>query len=230
MTDFREFLYPLGYISTAAFGARFLVQWITSEIKKESVVTPTFWKLSLAGNIALMVHALIQVQYPICVLQACNAVISWRNLNLMQPAPKQVKKQTVIALFGIVICLTLFAFAFQGMFLPEGQSQWMRIPISYMQKKSGLSIHPLWHIAGFAGVLLFNSRFWVQWWLAEKNRSSQLGKPFWWLSLIGDPLSIAYFLRIGDDVNLIGAVFGLVPYIRNLMLLRTPKKHAEVNS
>lgn len=222
-SHWREFLYPLGYISSAAFGSRFLVQWIKSEIKKESVVTSTFWKLSLVGNIALMLHAFIQIQYPICLIQALNAIISWRNINLMQPTDKQVRKQTVIALFAGAFCITLFAFSIQGMFLAEGQSQWMRVPISFLQKKHQ-SVNILWHLMGYTGVILFNSRFWVQWWLAEKSKTSQLGKPFWWLSLIGDPLSLAYFMRIGDDVNLVGSLFGLVPYVRNLMLMR--KKQA----
>jgi len=221
--QWREFLYPLGYISTAAFGSRFLVQWINSEIKKESVVTSAFWRLSLVGNIALMLHAFIQVQYPICLIQSLNAIISWRNLNLMEPAEKQIRKQTVIAMFAGAFCLTLFAFSIQGMFLPEGQSHWMRVPVSFLQKKTQ-SVSLLWHLMGYTGVILFNSRFWVQWWLAEKQKTSQLGKPFWWLSLIGDPLSLAYFIRIGDDVNLVGSLFGLVPYVRNLMLMR--KKQA----
>lgn len=215
----REILYPIGYISSIAFGSRFLVQWIKSEIKKESVVPAIFWKLSLVGNIALMIHSFIQVQYPICLIQSLNAIISWRNLNLMQPKEFQVRKQTVIAMFAGAFCLTLFTFLVQGMFLPEGQSQWMRIPVSFLQKKHQ-SVNFLWHLMGYTGVILFNSRFWVQWWLAEKNQKSALGKPFWWLSLIGDPLSLAYFIRIGDDVNLVGALFGLVPYVRNLMLMK----------
>jgi lipid-A-disaccharide synthase len=73
---------------------------------------------------------------------------------------------------------------------------------------------------GFTGLLLFNSRFWVQWWSSEKRDSSYLGASFWWLSLIGDTLCLIYFIRLGDIVNLAGPLFGLIPYIRNLMLIK----------
>ena len=34
----REWLYPLGFISTVAFGLRMLIQWLASEVKGRSSV------------------------------------------------------------------------------------------------------------------------------------------------------------------------------------------------
>ncbi|QLH36144.1 MAG: lipid-A-disaccharide synthase N-terminal domain-containing protein [Parachlamydiaceae bacterium] len=76
---------------------------------------------------------------------------------------------------------------------------------------------------GFAGLILFNSRFWIQWWHAEQTQTSTLGRSFWWISLAGALCSIAYFARIQDPVNLIGPVIGMIPYVRNLMLLHKSK-------
>lgn len=77
----------------------------------------------------------------------------------------------------------------------------------------------MWHVAGTIGIVLFNSRFWVQWWGAESAKQSSLGATFWWISLAGEILCFSYFMRIGDAVNFIGPLFALVPYIRNLALI-----------
>jgi lipid-A-disaccharide synthase-like uncharacterized protein len=45
-----------GFSAQAVFAARFLVQWISSERKGESVVPTSFWILSLIGGIALFVY------------------------------------------------------------------------------------------------------------------------------------------------------------------------------
>jgi lipid-A-disaccharide synthase len=67
--------------------------------------------------------------------------------------------------------------------------------------------------------VLFSSRFWVQWWHAEKLCQSQLNPLFWWLSLCGGLLSLVYFIHLGDLVNALGPGFGTIPYLRNLMLI-----------
>lgn len=221
MTEsWRTLLYSLGFLSSVAFGARFLVQWLDSERKGKSVVTPLFWRLSLAGNLLLMTHSFIQVQFHVFLIQVCNAVISWRNLNLMRPPAQQVTLQTTLQ---ILICSLI---ALSGAFLLQYDPDipLFRIPVNPWNPHPEVEIPPLWHVLGACGLLLFNSRFWVQWWYAEKEHQSTLGPSFWWLSLIGDLLCLLYFSRLGDPVNLIGPALGLIPYIRNLMLLRTLKR------
>ncbi len=215
--QWREILYPLGFLSTVAFGGRFLLQWIASERQKESVVPVSFWYLSLAGNFSLLVHSFIQMQYPICLVQACNGVISWRNLNLMQSPERQFQRLTVIGFLLLAIAFTTLGFFIQGMLIPDANN-WLRVPTSFWNKTQSISF--FWHLLGIAGIFLFNCRFWVQWWFAEKQKASILGRSFWWISLVGDLFCLLYFFRIGDLVNLIGPTFGLIPYIRNLMLLR----------
>lgn len=217
--SWRELLYPLGYLSAIAFGARFLLQWLTSELLQKSVVTRAFWQLSLFGNLLLLLHSFIQVQFHVCVVQACNAVISWRNLNLMQPKDRQQPFQTVIYYLLGSIVATALAFAIQGFFLTDGLGDWFRLP-TISGQEAPRHLNQFWHFLGTLGVILFSSRFWVQWWGAEKQKNSYLGPAFWWLSLIGGILSLVYFVRIDDPVNVIGPLFGLLPYIRNLMLLQ----------
>jgi lipid-A-disaccharide synthase-like uncharacterized protein len=220
--SWREFLYPLGYLSALAFGGRFLLQWLTSEILQKSVVTRAFWQLSLVGNVLLLLHSFIQMQFHVCVVQACNAVISWRNLDLMHPRELQWRFPSVLSLLFGSIVATFLAFIVQGAILGEGIGDWFRLP-TFAGHEVPRHLSLQWHLLGSLGVMLFSSRFWVQWWCAEREKTSYLGPGFWWLSLSGGILSLVYFVRIEDPVNIIGPLFGLLPYVRNLMLLYKKK-------
>lgn len=224
--DWRTFLYPLGYLSALAFGARFIIQWLQSEKAHQSLVPRSFWTLSLLGNLLLMLHSFIQIQYPICLVQGGNLIISWRNLDLMQTRRPAVSFHTVCLLLTGSILLISLAFAIQDwMFLRGGD--WFRIPRAPWQDSSTASVSFFWHILGTLAYVLFSSRFWIQWWLAEKEHASRLPLSFWWLSLSGALLSIVYFLRIGDSVNLVGPLVGIIPYVRNLMLIQQKKTVAQ---
>ena len=222
MDDWRVILYPLGFLSSIAFGIRFLVQWLQSEQAHKSIVSPLFWKISLIGNLLLLIHSFIQVQIHVCAIQACNAVISWRNLNLMQTNRPPVSFPTVIFLFCCALFFTIVSFAAQDWILTQ-KGDWFRIPIAPWQTSMQTSTSFFWHLLGSIAYFLFSSRFWIQWWLAEKSHESILPLSFWWLSLIGALLSICYFIHIGDSVNLIGLLFGIIPYIRNIMMIYTTK-------
>jgi len=211
----RTLLYPFGFVASFFFTVRFFIQWILSEIKHESHVTDLFWRLSVVGNIFLMVHSLIQVQFHLCAIQACNVIISWRNLNLMKARP--AKFSTVIGLVIAMLSAVTILFILQGVFWLDS-IQWVRTPtMPWGGGGGGLSLP--WHIMGFFGMILFASRFWVQWIYAEKSQKSLLGKSFWWLSLIGAFLAVIYFIFLGDVVNIIGYGLGIIPYLRNLILI-----------
>lgn len=221
--NWREILYPLGFLPALIFGIRGLAQWITSEIKQKSVVSKSFWKLSLVGNICLLIHSLIQMQYHVCLIQSCNAIISWRNLNLMQEKGLQVSLKRVILFMILAVVGSSLAFVIQDYFFYNGSiHNWFRIPTTPWQNTLQ-KIPDVWHLIGFIGLVLFSSRFWIQWWFAEKQKVSYLGSQFWWTTLIGDALTLAYFVRIADPVNFIGPIFGLIPYIRNLILIKKAK-------
>lgn len=226
--QWREWLYPLGFLSAIAFSSRMLIQWITSEVKGRSVVMPIFWKLSLCGNILLAIHSLIQVQFHVCLIQTCNAVISWRNLNLMKPYDQQLPLKNVLSILVLAVTTTLSLFLLNGYFLLDNQEVWFRVPSTPWQDNGNLQISFVWHLIGFLGLTLFGSRFWFQWWSIEKEKTSYLSSSFWWISLIGECLCLTYFLKIHDPVNSIGPAFGLIPYVRNLMLIYTKKQPAKI--
>lgn len=217
MDEWREWLYPLGFISSVIFSARFILQWIQSEKAQKSVVNPSFWKISLLGNLLLTLHALIQIQFHVSLVQASNAVISWRNLNLMkrQPAPQSLLF-TLFLMGGTMLTIVLF-YVLQSYFIPSNSAAWFRSPFSQE------AVDPLWHVLGASGLILFNSRFWIQWVDAEKAQESRLGPMFWWTSLLGGFLTLIYFAKLGDPVNMLGPGFGIIPYARNLMLIYKKK-------
>lgn len=223
--DWRIFLYPLGFLSALAFGARFIIQWLQSEKAQQSLAPRSFWHLSLIGSVLLILHSFIQVQYHVCLVQVCNVVIYWRNLNVMQTERPAVSFKTVCLLLIGAILLTFFAFVVQDWWLMQ-EGSWFRVPIAPWQKSSAPSVSFFWHLLGTLAYVLFSSRFWIQWWYTEKSHVSQLPLSFWLLSLIGALLSIVYFLRIGDSVNLVGPLVGIVPYLRNLMLIQRKNKAA----
>lgn len=221
--EWRQWLYPLGILPALIFTARYLIQWLSSEKKGKSVVMPLFWKLSMLANSLLMFHALIQQQVHVCLVQACSGVIAWRNLNLMNSPERHVRFSSVVFFLLMAVATVILLFLLSG-FVFEGPIEWFRIPLSPKEH-----IHGFWHIAGFTGLILFNGRFWVQWWGAERSKRSYLGPEFWWMSVLGSILCFLYFSAIGDLVNMVGPLFGLVPSIRNLILIRRCSK-ARVNS
>jgi lipid-A-disaccharide synthase-like uncharacterized protein len=218
--DIRQLLYPIGFLASITFGARLLSQWLQSEIKGKSVVTSLFWQLSLLGNLLLLIHSFVQIQYPICLVQGFNMVISWRNLNLMSVQPFPLK--SVFGLLALAPTLITIGFLIQGFFL-LGHADWVRTPTMPWASAPAEKLSLAWHIFGTSGIVLFASRFWIQWWLAEKKGYSTLGASFWWSSLIGALLGLVYFVRLQDTVNILGMSLGVIPYIRNILLPKERK-------
>jgi len=198
----------VGYIAQLAFFLRFFVQYISSEKRGKSVTPPLFWKLSLFGNSGLLLYALSDAHFLVSLAQSQNAVLSWRNLNLLGPASKRVSLGAVsLTLITAAVCCTLYFALFCDSWSP----------------RPDLSVGL--HLLGVVGVVLFGLRFWVQWWLAETKQSGELTQAFWWISLVGACISSLYFFLISDWVNFVGPFVGLLPYSRNLYLMRKERAH-----
>jgi lipid-A-disaccharide synthase-like uncharacterized protein len=78
----------------------------------------------------------------------------------------------------------------------------------------------IWIAIGFAGQCVFGSRFVVQWISSERQQQSVFPVYFWYASLVGAMLLLAYAIHLGDPVFIAGESFGSIVYIRNLMLRR----------
>ncbi|MBI5014002.1 MAG: lipid-A-disaccharide synthase N-terminal domain-containing protein [Deltaproteobacteria bacterium] len=72
----------LGFGAQGLFFARFFVQWIASERRKQVTVPKAFWYFSLAGGALLFVYA-IHVRDPVFILgQGAGLAIYVRNLMI----------------------------------------------------------------------------------------------------------------------------------------------------
>ena len=81
-----------------------------------------------------------------------------------------------------------------------------------------------WLIVGFTGQAMFSGRFLVQWMVSEMRRESVVPHVFWWFSLAGGSTLLAYAIWRQDPVFITGQAFGLLVYLRNLMLIRASAK------
>lgn len=82
----------IGFIAQFLFFLRFLIQWIVSEKKGESVIPIQFWYLSLAGGIMLLMYAVWR-RDPVFILGQClGSIVYVRNLLLIskRQQPKEV--------------------------------------------------------------------------------------------------------------------------------------------
>lgn len=202
--------YPLGFLPSLFFSSRFFIQWIRSEKAKKSYVDVDFWKLSIAGNAIALIHYFIQLQLIFVLVQSINAFIAWRNLDLIKNGGAKFSKKRLFCFFVSFIAAICALFSCHYFY-------------SEAPEIAEKSVSFTWHAFGAIGSFVFASRFWVQWFYAEQNRKSTLNEEFWVLSLLGGLLTIIYALKIGDFVSTVNYTCGMIPYVRNLMLIRAAK-------
>ena len=73
----------LGFTGQAMFSGRFLVQWITSERRRESVLPTVFWWFSIAGGVFLLSYAVLRRDPVIILGQSAGLLVYVRNLILI---------------------------------------------------------------------------------------------------------------------------------------------------
>ncbi|MDB3954605.1 lipid-A-disaccharide synthase N-terminal domain-containing protein [Alphaproteobacteria bacterium] len=81
----------IGFVGQGFFSARFIVQWIMSEIKKQSIIPIGFWYFSLLGGVTLFAYALYKEDPVFIVGQGAGLLIYSRNLYLIRKRSKTDK-------------------------------------------------------------------------------------------------------------------------------------------
>ena len=79
--------------------------------------------------------------------------------------------------------------------------------------------YTLWIIIGLAGQVFFTLRFVIQWIATERKKESTVPTLFWYLSIVGSMLLLAYALYRRDPVFILGQSFGVIVYFRNLYFI-----------
>jgi lipid-A-disaccharide synthase-like uncharacterized protein len=76
-----------GLLGQALFSARFLVQWIASERRKQSVMPVHFWYFSVGGGVMLLAYAIYRLD-PVFILgQGAGLFVYARNLYFIRRPP-----------------------------------------------------------------------------------------------------------------------------------------------
>ena len=79
-----SYLMILGFVGNLLFAMRFIVQWIASEKRGESVLPVSFWHFSIAGSMILGAYFIFR-RDPVGIVSSLpNSVIYLRNLRLIR--------------------------------------------------------------------------------------------------------------------------------------------------
>lgn len=205
----------IGLLAQAMFSARFGVQWLLSERARRSLLPVHFWGFSVAGATLLLGYAAHQRDLVIALGQLVGLALYLRNIELVRRA---ATGQSIGFIWPwLALASVALTFGLLGNEAPVRQA---------MSERA----EPLWFALGFAGQVLFTGRFVVQLVLSERAQVSVNPVQFWYLSISGSALLLAYALHTGDPVIILGQSFGMLVYLRNLMLIRQhrePDHHGE---
>jgi len=77
----------IGLAAQVLFSMRFVVQWIASERKRQSVIPISFWYFSIAGSLVLLLYAIHRNDPVFTLGQAFGTFVYVRNLMLIYRRP-----------------------------------------------------------------------------------------------------------------------------------------------
>lgn len=191
----------LGFTGNALFTARVLVQWVASEVRKQSVVPVAFWWLSLSAALVMIVFAYGCKEIPFILGLAVTLVPYIRNLMIhYRPGREPLPLGPILA---VAVALG-------------------SVPVMIFWREEALGSS--WFFFGLFGTAVYYSRFPVQWVASERRRESVMPMSFWVLSLCGSFLLLVYSVARGNIPFLIGFIFNGIPYVRNMMLIQRRKR------
>ena len=77
----------------------------------------------------------------------------------------------------------------------------------------------IWVIIGLGGQIMFMMRFLIQWIVSEREKRSVIPIAFWYFSIAGAAILLAYAIWRRDPVFILGQSLGFFIYARNLWLI-----------
>lgn len=203
------FILAIGFLAQGFFSARILVQWILSERARRVLSPSLFWILSLAGAYLLCLYGWLRDDFSIVLGQFISYYIYLWNLNIKgiwRKIPTLLRLVLMLTPIAAICFVAGNAEAFTARFLHN-------------------EAVPLWLLLfGSAGQVLFTLRFVYQWLYSRREGKSRLPAGFWAISLIGSLTIVTYGLIRLDAVLIVGQSFGIIAYIRNLILIKNEKK------
>jgi lipid-A-disaccharide synthase-like uncharacterized protein len=207
------FWIAIGVIGGLTFYGRFYVQWIASELKKQSIMPIAFWYMSSCGSLMLLAFA-VWSQSPLGALgQNINIVIYSRNLVHIWRTDGKLTKRLHAIIHGTVAIIALAAVGLAAL-------TWYReYRITQDLPTAKATRNWLWLAVGVAGQALFAARFLIQWIATERKRESVIPTSFWQLSVVAAALQCAVFVHRNEWVFAMGMAASIVIYCRNLWFI-----------
>ena len=193
----------IGFLAQGFFSARILVQWIMSERARKVLSPSVFWILSIIGSYLLCLYGVLRHDFAIVLGQFISYYVYLWNLKA-----KGIWSQLHLLLKILLAATPMAALAMAATHADVFFDSFFRN-----------ADVPMWLlIFGSAGQIIFTLRFIYQYWYSSRRGESELPPFFWILSLIGSLSIVTYGIIRRDPVLIIGQSFGLVAYIRNLMI------------
>lgn len=199
----------IGFLAQGFFSARILVQWIMSERAKRVLSPSLFWIFSLIGSYLLCLYGWLREDFSIVFGQFISYYIYLWNLKV-----KGVWQHMHPVLRGVLIATPIVAICLVASHANEFVDKFLHnedVPLGLL-------------LFGSAGQFIFTMRFVYQWYYSHKLGVSKLPATFWAMSLIGSLTIVTYGIIRHDIVLIVGQSFGVVAYVRNLVLLFHAKK------
>ena len=85
----------------------------------------------------------------------------------------------------------------------------------------------IWVGVGLTGQALFSGRFLLQWVYSERLKESIIPVGFWYFSLGGSAILLAYAVHKLDPVFILGQSTGFIIYLRNLQLIKHKQRREQ---
>ncbi len=193
-----------GLLAQALFAARILVQWIMSEKARRSLSPATFWILSLCGSYLFCLYGWLRHDFAIVLGQFISYYIYMWNLRA-----KGVSLRWPLPVRLALLLTPVAAICLVARDAPRFAADFLR----------NADVPPALLLFGSAGQIIFTLRFIVQWLHSRRMGESRLPAAFWIISLAGSMTIVSYAILRRDIVLILGQSFGLVSYIRNIILV-----------
>ncbi len=87
---------------------------------------------------------------------------------------------------------------------------------------------PVWATTALLGQVIFGGRFVLQWIVSEYKKKSHVPVAFWFLSLAGSVLLLAYSVHIKNPIFILSFSLNMLIYLRNLHLIYNHAKKGVV--
>jgi lipid-A-disaccharide synthase-like uncharacterized protein len=89
---------------------------------------------------------------------------------------------------------------------------------------------PVWATIALVGQVIFGGRFILQWIVSEYKKRSHVPVSFWFMSLAGSIILLAYSIHEKNPVFMLGFSLNMVIYLRNLHLIYNHAKKGVVTA